>query len=50
MNSASGDVFVYMKQHMALTSVMVDGQFDCLRAEVGDVDLNLAVAGEHAPR
>lgn len=42
-------VSIYQKQNMQVTTAMVDGHFDCLWNEVGDVDLNLTAAGEHAP-
>lgn len=34
---------------MTVTTAMVDNQFDPLHGLVGDVDLNVMAAAEHAP-
>jgi len=42
-------VSVYQRRGLTVTTAMVDNQFNPLRGLVGDVDLNVTAAAEHAP-
>ncbi len=42
-------ISVYRRRGMSVTTAMIDNQFDPLRGLVGDVDLNVTAAAEHAP-
>ncbi len=42
-------VSVYHRRGLTVTTAMVDNQFDSLWGLVGDVDLNVTAAAEHAP-
>jgi len=42
-------VLVYWRRGLTVTTAMVDNQFNPLRGLVGDVDLNITTAAEHAP-
>ena len=42
-------VSVYRRRGFRVHTAMVDNQFDPLRGQVGDVDLNVTAAAEHAP-
>ncbi len=42
-------VSVYCRRGLKVTTAMVDNQFNPLRDTIGDVDLNVTAAAEHAP-